>query len=215
MARPRRTDLKVVKQAQKAVAQATSLQELRAAQAVLLPAIMGATLTETAALLGVGRASVARLQADFRQSPQPAAARKQRNWGGRRNALLTVEEEEEFLAPWLEQARAGGMLVVSPLRAALTQKLGKPIKASVVYRLLSRHGWRKVAPDTRHPKSDPQVQEEWKKTSGNAGSLVETRRRPKSARAADVSRRSAIWAYGPNPALLGSDARAARGSQRL
>ena len=164
MARPRRTDLKVVKQAQKAVAQATSLQELRAAQAVLLPAIMGATLTQTAALLGVGRASVARLQADFRQSPKPAAARrKQRNWGGRRNALLTVEEEEEFLTPWLEQARAGGMLIVSPLRAALAQKLGKPVKASVVYRLLSRHDWRKAAPDTRHPKSDPQVQEEWKK----------------------------------------------------
>ena len=164
MARPRRTDLNVVKQAQKAVAQATSLQELRAAQAVLLPAIMGATLTETAALLGVGRATAARLQAEFRQSPKPAAARgEQRNWGGRRNALLTVEEEEEFLAPWLEQARAGGMLVVSPLRAALAQKLGKPVKASVVYRLLSRHGWRKVAPDTRHPKSDPQVQEEWKK----------------------------------------------------
>ena len=35
--------------------------------------------------------------------------------------------------------------------------------ASVVYRLLARHGWRKVAPDTRHPKSDPLVQEEWKK----------------------------------------------------
>jgi transposase len=164
MARPRHTDLKVVSQAQKAVAQATSLQELRAAQAVLLPAIMGTTLTETAALLGVGRATVARLQADFRQAKKPnVASAKQRNWGGRRNALLTVKEEEEFLTPWLEQARTGGVLVVSPLRAALAQRLGKRVKASVVYRLLARHGWRKVAPDTRHPKSDPQVQDEWKK----------------------------------------------------
>jgi hypothetical protein len=32
-----------------------------------------------------------------------------------------------------------------------------------VYRLLARHGWRKVAPDTRHPKSDPAEQERWKK----------------------------------------------------
>ena len=150
MRKPRRTDVKLVTQAQKAVAQATSLQELRAAQAVLLPAVMGATLTETAALLGVGRATVARLQAGFRQSSKPAAATAQsRNWGGRRNALLTVEEEAEFLMPWLEQARGGGMLVVSPLRAALAQKLGKPVKASVVYRLLARHGWRKVAPDTQ------------------------------------------------------------------
>lgn len=164
MARPRRIDMKVVGQAQKAVVQASSLKELRAAQAVLLPAIMGTTLTQTAALIGVGRATVARLQADFRQAKKPTVApAKQRNWGGRRNALLTIEEEQEFLAPWLEQARTGRVLVVSPLRAALGQRLGKRVKASVLYRLLARHGWRKVAPDTRHPKSDPQVQDEWKK----------------------------------------------------
>ena len=57
------------------------------------------------------------------------------------------------------------MLVVSPLRAALAQKLGRAVTHSVVYRMLARHGWRKVAPDTRHPKSDPAAQEEWKKNS--------------------------------------------------
>ena len=142
------------------------MEELRAAQAILLPAVMNATLTETAALLGVGRATVARLQFKFRQSGKRIlGGDKQRNWGGRRNALLTWAEEEEFLAPWLEQARAGGVLVVSPLRAALAETLGQPVKASVVYRLLARHGWRKVAPDTRHPKSDSEAQAEWKKNS--------------------------------------------------
>jgi transposase len=166
MGRPRRIEVEVVRRAQKAVAHATSIQELRAAQAVLVPAVMGATLMTTAAVLGVGRATVARLQARFRQSAKrTAASAPRRNWGGRRNALLTVEEETEFLEPWLEQARAGGMLVVSPLRAALAQRLGQPVKASVVYRLLARHGWRKVAPDTRHPKSDPRAQEDWKKNS--------------------------------------------------
>ncbi|MBI3278818.1 MAG: winged helix-turn-helix domain-containing protein [Acidobacteria bacterium] len=75
-----------------------------------------------------------------------------------------LEEEKAFLAPWAEQARGAGVLVVSPLRAALAEKLGrKKVAASVVYRLLARHGWRKVAPDTRHPKSDPAAQAEWKK----------------------------------------------------
>lgn len=156
--------MRLVTQAQRAVAQAADLGQLRAAQAVLLPAILGATLEQTATLLGVGRATVARLQANFRQSPQPQAAPiRRRNWGGRRNALLSLEQEEQFLSPWLEQAKAGGVLVVSPLRAALAQQLGQPVKASVVYRMLARHGWRKVAPDTRHPKSDPQKQEVWKK----------------------------------------------------
>ncbi|MBU1568309.1 MAG: winged helix-turn-helix domain-containing protein [Proteobacteria bacterium] len=29
-------------------------------------------------------------------------------------------------------------------------------------RLLARHGWRKVQPDTKHPKSDPVAQEDFK-----------------------------------------------------
>jgi transposase len=78
---------------------------------------------------------------------------------------MTVEEEREFLAPWVELAKEGQVLVLSPIRAALAQKLGRAIAVSVVYRLLERHGWRKVAPDTRHPKSDLQIQEAWKKNS--------------------------------------------------
>jgi transposase len=57
------------------------------------------------------------------------------------------------------------MLIVAPLRAALAQRLGCLVKHPGVYRLLQRHGWRKVAPDTRHPKSDPLTQEQWKKNS--------------------------------------------------
>jgi len=162
MARPRRIDPKMVAQAKHLVAEASNLRELRAAQSVLLPAVLGATLEQTAALLGVGRASVVRLQACLRRSRHKPKSPRHR-WGGRRRALMSWEEEKVFLTPWLGEAKAGSMLVVSPLRAALAQKLGRPVAASVVYRLLARHGWRKVAPDTRHPKSNPQIQEDWKK----------------------------------------------------
>ena len=164
MARPRRIDPLLVKRAQTTAATATSVESLRQCQAVLLPALLGATLEETAEVLGVGRATVARLQVAFRkQRPElPAAAR---NWGGRRQSLLTPEEEVAFLKPWLASAATGNLAVVSPIRAALAQRLGQPVKPSVVYRLLARHGWRKVAPDTRHPKSQPEVQEAWEKNS--------------------------------------------------
>jgi hypothetical protein len=36
---------------------------------------------------------------------------------------------------------------------------------STTYRLLARHGWRKVQPDTKHPKSEPALQDEFKKNS--------------------------------------------------
>jgi transposase len=162
MARPRREDAQLVELARSAAQGAKTADELRAAQAVLLPAETGATLRQTAALLGVGRASVSRLRAKFRGTtrigPPPP-----RNWGGRRNALLTQAQETDFLRPWLDSAKAGGVLVVSPVRAALAERLGRPIKPSVVYGLLARHGWRKVAPDTAHPKSDPVAQDDWKK----------------------------------------------------
>ena len=164
MARPRRIDPLIVKRAQLTAATSTSVESLRQCQAVLLPALFGATLEQTAEVLGVGRATVARLQAAFRKpgAALPAAAR---NWGGRRQSLLTPEEEAAFLKPWLPSAATGHLVVVSPIRAALAQRLGQPVKPSVVYRLLSRHGWRKVAPDTRHPKSQPEVQEAWEKNS--------------------------------------------------
>src|ERR1035441_546476 len=164
MARPRRIDPLIVKRAQLTVATSTSVESLRQCQAVLLPALFGATLEQTANVLGVGRATVPRLQAAFRKNPS-ARPNLARNWGRRRQSLLTPEEEEAFLKPWLESAAAGSLVVVSPIRAALGQRLCKPVKPSVVYRLLARHGWRKVAPDTRHPKSKPEVQEAWKKNS--------------------------------------------------
>jgi transposase len=164
MARPRRVDPLIVKRAQLTAATSTSVESLRQCQAVLLPALFGATLEQTAAVLGVGRATVARLQTTFRKQ-RLAGPSPSRNWGGRRQSLLTLEEESAFLKPWLETAATGNLVVVSPIRAALAQRLGKPVKASVLYRLLARHGWRKVAPDTRHPKSKPEVQEDWKKNS--------------------------------------------------
>jgi hypothetical protein len=85
--------------------------------------------------------------------------------GGRRRELLSIEEEKAFLAPWIEKAEAGGVLVVPPIHLAFQEFVGHEVPKSTVYRLLARHGWRKVTPDTRHPKSDAASQEEFKKNS--------------------------------------------------
>ena len=81
------------------------------------------------------------------------------------DTVVAQEEEVACLKPWLASAATGQLVVISTMRAALAQRLGQPVKPSVVYRLLARHGWRKVAPDTRHPKSKPEVREEWEKNS--------------------------------------------------
>jgi transposase len=164
MSKPYKVDSVTLKRAHAAAAKAQSAEELRCAKAILLPAVTGITWKKTAALLGVGRATIPRLQARFRQRSAPGKIAR-RNWGGRRRALLSLAEEKVFLAPWVAQAKEGRMLVVSALRAAFAQHVGRPVAATVVYRMLERHGWRKVAPDTRHPKADPKAQEDWKKNS--------------------------------------------------
>jgi transposase len=163
MSRPIHIDVKLVAKAQRAVKTTRNLDNFRSALAVLLPAKVGLTLAATASMLGVGTASVNRLQTRFHTGRTSSS--RIRNWGGRRKALLSPQEEVDFLEPWAEQAREAGLLVLSPIRAALAQRVGHSVKASVVWRLLSRHGWRKVAPDTKHPKNDPKVMKAWKKNS--------------------------------------------------
>ena len=155
----------VISRATLAAQSATTVQELRLALSILLPALLGASNQQTAQAIGVGHATVSRLRAAFSEVKSDPPTPAKYTWGGRRNAWMSFEEEKEFLAPWLAKADQGMLVVASPIREALAKRLGQPVKASVVYRLLERHDWRKVAPDTRHPKSDPAIQDAWKKNS--------------------------------------------------
>lgn len=76
--------------------------------------------------------------------------------------MLSIEEEKQFLELWVSKAETSGVLVVPPIHEALEKLLERRLPASTVYRMLARHGWRKVAPDTYHPKRDPQAQKGFK-----------------------------------------------------
>lgn len=141
--------------------QAKSASELRKALSVLLIAELGLDSDKAADILGTSKRTVFRNRRNIRS--QDGVSRK--TWGGRRNCIMTIEEEREFLSRWADSATAGQVLSVSPIHAALVERLGHATPTSTTYRLLARHGWRKVQPDTKHPKSDPAAQEEFKKNS--------------------------------------------------
>ena len=107
MSRLPKINYELVDKAREIVSSCSDINELKKAQAVLLPAIMGATLEQTALILGVSRASVPRLQKRFRLDRNMGESPKQK-WGGKRRELMTVEEEKEFLLPWEEKAETGG-----------------------------------------------------------------------------------------------------------
>jgi len=77
--------------------------------------------------------------------------------GGRRRQLMSEEEEKSFLAAFQDVAGSGSMLVASEIQAALEKQLGHAVHKTTVYRLLQRHGWRKVAPRPKHPKQNEEA----------------------------------------------------------
>ena len=85
--------------------------------------------------------------------------------GGRHHQHLTLEQEAQLLAPFAASAQAGGILSVAEIQQAYQERTGKAVARSTVYRLLQRHGWRKVVPRSRHPKADVTVQGAFKKTA--------------------------------------------------
>ena len=83
--------------------------------------------------------------------------------GGRYHEYLTKKEEEQFLSQFFKQAEQGECIAAKAIYLAYEEKIGHTVHETTIYRLLRRHGWRKVQPRPRHPKADPQVQEAFKK----------------------------------------------------
>src|SRR5713226_8372075 len=98
------------------------------------------------------------------------AAIKTPGKGGRRHEYLTLEDEQQFLAPFFARAEEGLIATTAEIWRAFETRVGHEVNDSTMYRLLHRHGWRKVMPRPRHPKSDLETKERFKKTDP---SLVE------------------------------------------
>jgi len=145
---------------------AKTVEQLRQAQAVVLPLAYGLSLEQTAQAIGHSVTWTCRLRNRF-LAGEVVGDGQRPSRGGRRNQHLTEEQEREVLAPFFDRARHGGILVVGQIKTELEAALGRSIALSTVYKLLHRHGWRKLAPDKRHPQSDKQAQEAWKKNSPN------------------------------------------------
>ena len=175
---------------------ATSANQLRAAQAVLLPLELGLSLTQTAKAIGRSVGATCRMRTGYcavaagkRQATQPKTALRNR-------AKATLVQEAAALDKVLVDAHLGGVVIIPRLKPLIEQELGKTMAMALsgIYRMLHRHGWRKLAPDTEHPKGDPEARQIWKKTpAADPGDFGQLSRQ--AAATADVSGRGALWTY--------------------
>ena len=153
-----------VDSAMQVIVNAVTVEQLRQAQAVILPLRFAMSLEQTAEVTGLSVGWVSKQRNRFIQGKAVGDGTVPAR-GGRRRQNFTPQEETAVLKPFIEQAREGGILVVGQIKHDLEQALGRPMSLSSVYTLLHRHNWRKLAPDKRHPQSEPVAQDEWKKNS--------------------------------------------------
>lgn len=88
--------------------------------------------------------------------------------GQRQKAYLSLEEEREFLDPFIKKSELGYISTVKEIHEALEKQLEHSIHVGTIYRLLKRHDWRKISPRPSHVKSDKHAQASFKKTSKQA-----------------------------------------------
>jgi transposase len=132
--------------AKQKVQTANDVHELRKAQSILLPALFSLDLVATGIVIGRSKATVCRLQAEFRaQCAGIHMPPKKR--GGRRRQNMSFEQEAQLLEPFFQKARKGKPFVVADIRKAYQSAIGKKVPASTIYRILARHGWRPLRAD--------------------------------------------------------------------
>jgi transposase len=137
--------------------------DFRRVQCLWLRARFGLSSYEVSDAVSWSSGAVRRIQASYFKEGESSLIRIGR--GGRRNENLRVSEESEFLSSFLDKAKAGHILVISEIKAAYEKKIGHKVPKSTVYRMLTRNGWRKIAPRPHHLRADKEKQEAFKKNS--------------------------------------------------
>jgi len=135
-------------------------------QCVWFRAIAGMNHKQVAPLVGWSESQVKQVWSEYFKNGEESLIGADR--GGRHHANLSIEQEKEFLEGFFSGASAGEILIVDQVHSAYELLIGHSVPKSTVYRLLARHGWRKIAPRPRHPKNDPEQAEEFKKNSGQS-----------------------------------------------
>ena len=126
---------------EKLMAKTKKKSDFQRVQCVFLRARYNLKATEVAKITGQRPGTVRQVWSLYRREGKNALFCKTR--GGRRNAHLSRDQEKLFLRPFFKKAEHGGELVVAEVHEAYESLIGKKVPKSTLYRILSRHGWRR------------------------------------------------------------------------
>jgi uncharacterized protein with von Willebrand factor type A (vWA) domain len=119
------------------------------------------TAAKTGRIVGLSEPTVKRIWSAFLRDGFDALLGEKRGQA-RGRAHLPARKERAFLLPFLRKAERGKLTTVREIHAAHCERVGKSLDPTVTYRLLGRHGWRRVVPRPTHPRADHRGQETFK-----------------------------------------------------
>jgi transposase len=154
-----------IEAARKLLKTARTADDLRLAQSVLLPLQLGLSIEQTALAIGRSSGATCTMRTRFGKVAAGEMLAPRSKTELRNRANTNLERERQILDEVLPDAATGGVVIIPRIKPAIEAKLGKALALSSVYRMLARHGWRKLAPDTHHPQADPEARDGWKKNS--------------------------------------------------
>ncbi len=117
----------------------------------------GATAQEASDATGLHKTNMSHLIGEYRQKGIQAFA-KHNYKGNHRN--ISFAEETAILELFKARAEAGQIISTSEIAKAYQEAVDHPVAANHIYRVLHRHGWRKVMPRSKHPQkaSDAEIE---------------------------------------------------------
>jgi hypothetical protein len=121
---------------------ATTADELRVALAVILPLDERLSLRRTSELIGRSEAWVARERRRYITGDRPAA----RTRGGRRNQLMTADEETQIVRRGIMLSAYRWERARPQIREFIEEKVGRPIADSTLDSIIARVA-RRTVPD--------------------------------------------------------------------
>lgn len=150
--------------------QCRNQRETRRVQVILLLSKHRWGYDEIAGATGYAPTTVRDLQTAFFRDGESALINRKKP--KERRQYLKRKEEAEMLQRFEEAAAEGELVTVEAIHRAFEQRVGHGVTRGALYKLLARHGWRKVKPRPKHPQADAQRREEFKKNPGSDPSLT-------------------------------------------
>ena len=112
-------------------------------------------------ITGYSKANVYAIVQQYNNSKKKDVTAKQK--GGRRRALMSVEDERQLMNSLENKALRGQILSGKDVRKIVEQKVNKAVSDDYIWDLFKRNGWTKHSPRPHHPNKDIEKQEGFKK----------------------------------------------------